>query len=59
MKGPNRMLGYLDQPERTAEVCRDGWYITGDIAVMDDEASSASPTASRASARSAAKWCRT
>jgi acyl-[acyl-carrier-protein]-phospholipid O-acyltransferase/long-chain-fatty-acid--[acyl-carrier-protein] ligase len=31
------MLGYLNQPERTAEVFRDGWYVTGDIALLDDE----------------------
>jgi acyl-[acyl-carrier-protein]-phospholipid O-acyltransferase / long-chain-fatty-acid--[acyl-carrier-protein] ligase len=37
VKGANRMLGYLNQPERTAEVFRDGWYITGDIALLDDE----------------------
>jgi acyl-[acyl-carrier-protein]-phospholipid O-acyltransferase / long-chain-fatty-acid--[acyl-carrier-protein] ligase len=37
VKGPNCMLGYLGQPERTAEVFRDGWYITGDIARIDDE----------------------
>ena len=37
VKGSNRMLGYLHQPERTAEVFRDGWYITGDIALLDDE----------------------
>jgi acyl-[acyl-carrier-protein]-phospholipid O-acyltransferase/long-chain-fatty-acid--[acyl-carrier-protein] ligase len=37
VKGSNRMLGYLKQPERTAEVFRDGWYITGDIALLDDE----------------------
>jgi acyl-[acyl-carrier-protein]-phospholipid O-acyltransferase/long-chain-fatty-acid--[acyl-carrier-protein] ligase len=35
--GSNRMLGYLNQPERTAEVFRDGWYITGDIARLDDD----------------------
>jgi acyl-[acyl-carrier-protein]-phospholipid O-acyltransferase/long-chain-fatty-acid--[acyl-carrier-protein] ligase len=37
VKGSNRMLGYLNQPERTAEVVRDGWYVTGDIAMLDDE----------------------
>jgi acyl-[acyl-carrier-protein]-phospholipid O-acyltransferase / long-chain-fatty-acid--[acyl-carrier-protein] ligase len=37
VKGPNRMLGYLNQPEKTAQVFRDGWYDTGDIAAMDDE----------------------
>src|SRR5215475_13718383 len=37
VKGSNRMLGYLNQPERTAEVFRDDWYITGDIARLDDE----------------------
>ena len=37
VKGSNRMLGYLNQPERTAEVFRNGWYITGDVALVDDE----------------------
>jgi acyl-[acyl-carrier-protein]-phospholipid O-acyltransferase/long-chain-fatty-acid--[acyl-carrier-protein] ligase len=36
VKGPNRMLGYLGEPERTADVIRDGWYVTGDIATIDD-----------------------
>ena len=30
--GASLMQGYLDQPERTADVIRDGWYVTGDIA---------------------------
>ena len=37
VKGSNRMLGYLDQPDRTAQAFHDGWYITGDIALLDDE----------------------
>ena len=37
VKGPNRMLGYLNQPERTAQVFHDGWYVTGDIARVDDD----------------------
>jgi acyl-[acyl-carrier-protein]-phospholipid O-acyltransferase/long-chain-fatty-acid--[acyl-carrier-protein] ligase len=37
VKGANQMLGYLGQLEKTAEALRDGWYNTGDIAVMDDE----------------------
>lgn len=31
------MLGYLNAPEKTSEVLRDGWYVTGDIATIDDD----------------------
>ncbi len=37
IKGPNVMQGYLNDPEKTAEVIRDGWYVTGDIGVIDDD----------------------
>ncbi len=37
VKGQNRMVGYLNQPERTAEAIREGWYVTGDIASIDED----------------------
>ena len=37
IKGPNVMKGYLGQTEKTAEVVRDGWYVTGDIAKLDED----------------------
>jgi acyl-[acyl-carrier-protein]-phospholipid O-acyltransferase/long-chain-fatty-acid--[acyl-carrier-protein] ligase len=37
VKGASRMAGYLDDPDRTADAVRDGWYITGDIATMDED----------------------
>jgi acyl-[acyl-carrier-protein]-phospholipid O-acyltransferase/long-chain-fatty-acid--[acyl-carrier-protein] ligase len=37
IKGPNVMQGYLKMPEKTAEVIKDGWYVTGDFAQIDNE----------------------
>ncbi|MHB1308433.1 MAG: AMP-binding protein [Limisphaerales bacterium] len=37
VRGPNVMRSYLDRPEQTAEVLRDGWYVTGDVAALDED----------------------
>jgi acyl-[acyl-carrier-protein]-phospholipid O-acyltransferase / long-chain-fatty-acid--[acyl-carrier-protein] ligase len=37
ISGPNVMQGYLDRPDLTAKVVREGWYCTGDIARLDAE----------------------
>lgn len=36
IRGPNVFSGYWRQPEKTAESFRDGWFITGDMAQIDD-----------------------
>ncbi|HZD69600.1 MAG TPA: long-chain fatty acid--CoA ligase [Actinomycetes bacterium] len=37
IRGPQVMQGYWNRPDETAQVLRDGWLLTGDMAVMDDE----------------------
>ena len=36
MRGPQFMLGYWQAPESTADVLRDGWYYSGDVARTDE-----------------------
>jgi len=35
--GPNVVKGYWNRPDATAEVFRDGWLKTGDLAMLDQE----------------------
>ena len=37
LRGPNIFEGYLNDPERTADVLRDGWFKTGDIGRFDED----------------------
>lgn len=34
---PHAMLGYLNDPEKTAEAFENGWFHSGDLGTMDDE----------------------
>lgn len=36
VKGPDIIQGYWQAPELTAEVMRDGYYLTGDLAKVDE-----------------------
>ena len=37
VSGPNVMKGYLHREDLTSEVIQDGWYKTGDVAMVDDD----------------------
>ena len=37
VKGPNVMKGYLNRPDISAELICDGWYTTGDVALIDED----------------------
>lgn len=34
---PHAMLGYLNDPEKTAEAFKNGWFHSGDLGMMDEE----------------------
>ena len=36
-RSPHAMLGYWNDPEKTAEAFRNGWFHSGDLGVIDDE----------------------
>ena len=38
VRGPNVMGAYWNKPEQTADALVDGWYRTGDLGYMDDQA---------------------
>ena len=37
VKGPQIMQGYLNRPEATAKVLKDGWYTSGDLGHLDPD----------------------
>jgi acyl-[acyl-carrier-protein]-phospholipid O-acyltransferase/long-chain-fatty-acid--[acyl-carrier-protein] ligase len=37
VSGPQVMVGYLNRPEATAKVVKDGWYTTGDLGTIDSD----------------------
>ena len=37
LKGVNIFPGYLDQPDKTAEAFNTGWFVTGDLAKIDED----------------------
>jgi acyl-[acyl-carrier-protein]-phospholipid O-acyltransferase/long-chain-fatty-acid--[acyl-carrier-protein] ligase len=37
VKGPNVMRGYLGRDDLTAAAINDGWYVTGDLGMLDED----------------------
>ncbi|UGS34808.1 AMP-binding protein [Capillimicrobium parvum] len=36
VRGPERMLGYLDEAQTRAQIDEEGWFYTGDLGVVDE-----------------------
>src|SRR5699024_12491008 len=36
-KTPQTMIGYLNDPEKTKEAFKNGWFHSGDLGIMDEE----------------------
>jgi malonyl-CoA/methylmalonyl-CoA synthetase len=39
ISGDQLFLGYLNRPDATAQAMRDGWFVTGDLAIRDPDGS--------------------
>jgi long-chain acyl-CoA synthetase len=37
IRGPQVMMGYWNRPEETSLAIRNGWFYTGDVAIMDED----------------------
>jgi acyl-[acyl-carrier-protein]-phospholipid O-acyltransferase/long-chain-fatty-acid--[acyl-carrier-protein] ligase len=37
VRGPNVMRGYVGRDDLTAAALHDGWYVTGDLALLDED----------------------
>ncbi len=37
IKGPNVMQGYLNRPDLTRQAVKDDWYVTGDLAAVNED----------------------
>ncbi|WP_373531735.1 acyl-CoA dehydrogenase [Vampirovibrio sp.] len=37
VSGPQVMKGYYNRPEETAQILRNGWFLTGDLGYLDDD----------------------
>lgn len=37
VKGPQVMKGYYNKPDETAKALKDGWFYTGDVAIMEPD----------------------